>query len=234
MPASSIAAGRLTLRGPEALRALERGLKAEDQIVALDNSGWEMLVQIERCSAEECAGRVLQRRLAAEKRTKISLYHPPLPAADYRRLITSGTALGVVAFVPLVADRCEVQRLEDAESMDIAGRWQGLAREAAEAHGRGRCPVLAPPMLYDQALDRAQTSSLALLLGPGGERLSQAVSRKPWSVDLLCPPAGGFSPAELKRARERGVVPVAWLAGGLDPVAGALGAVRTILSITES
>ncbi len=234
VPAGSIVGGRLTLRGTDAARAVARGVQPEGELIALDNSGWETVVRVEGCSADLCTGVVSGRRLSPEPRTKISLYHALLHPADYRRLIIEGTALGVVAFVPLVSDRCELRRLDYGVTAEPANHWTVVARDAAEIHGRGRCPVLAPPMLYDQALDACQVSSLALLLCPGGKPLAKTLEGRPFSVDVLCPPPSGFSEAEVRRAQSRGLVLTDWPRAGIDPVAPGLAVVRAILSLTES
>lgn len=212
-----------------------RGARPGAELIALDNSGWEIVVRLETCQPELCSGVVIARRLAAEPRTKIAVYQALLHPADYRRLIAEGTALGVVAFMPLISDRCVVPRLDEQGALAEAADWPLIARDAAEVHDRGRCPVIGRPVLFDQALDQVQQSGAAILLAHGGVPVRQVVSHRPFSVDLLCPPRGGFSPQEIRHAQERGVAVVETPANcGMDPVEPTLAMVRLIRSLTES
>lgn len=222
VPADSLAGGRLDLSGEAAARIYERGLRCGEMLVVLDNSGWETAVELEDAAPASCRGRVLGRHLAPERRTKVSLYHGLLHPSDFRRLLGQATALGVVAIVPLVTDGSIVPLLDPAGRAEGELEWPQVVRDAAEASGRGRCPTLGAPMLFDRALDEASRGATVLLADPSGIPLADALTGRPFSIDLICPPPGGFTAAERERAAARRVAAVRPPGGGPDPIQPAL------------
>ena len=109
--AGSLQTGRLRLEGEDATRALKLGLRPGSELVVLDDSGWETDVRLTSVDASVCEGEVLGRRLATERRTKVSLYQGLLHPSDFRRLLAAATALGAVAFVPVITDGSVVPML---------------------------------------------------------------------------------------------------------------------------
>jgi 16S rRNA (uracil1498-N3)-methyltransferase len=233
VPAECLADGQLRLHGRDAARVRQSGAHQGSTLLALDNSGWETTVLVEEAEADFCRGRVLDRHLATERRTKVSLYHGLLHPLDFRRLIGQATALGVVAFVPVITDSSVLPGLSENGSVAGSSDWPRLAREAAERSGRGRLPEVGPMVLFDQALDQARSSGAALILGGQGLPLADALVGRPFSLDIFCPPPGGFSDLELAHASARGLRPVARPRPSADPVAPALAVIRQVYDALE-
>jgi 16S rRNA (uracil1498-N3)-methyltransferase len=210
--------GWLTLGGKEADRLYLRGARSGDRLVALDDSGWEMTIAIEHATPESIGGKVVERQVASERRTKISLYHGLLHPSDFRRLLAGATGLGVVAFVPVITDLSIIPVLGDDGRTAGEGEWPRLVRDAAESSGRGRCPTVGQPMLLSHALDKALRSGTVLMVGDGGASLEEALSGRPFSIDLFCPPPAGFSIEERSLAAARDVTTIHSAASGPDPV----------------
>ncbi len=221
---SSLSEGQLDLSGEEAARAYRRGARPGTALVALDGSGWETLVEIDQATPEMCRGRIADRRLADERRTQISLYHALLHPADFRRLLTRATALGVAAITPIIADRSVVPTIGPDGQVTGQTEWQRLVRDAAESSGRGRRPEVGPPTLFSHAIDAASRSGTVLLIDARGIDIAAAAQGRPFSVDLFCPPPGGFTTEERARAESRGITAIAAPATGWDPVEPALAA----------
>lgn len=228
VPAGSCDGGQLRLTGTEAARVCARGIRAGDSIVVLDDSGWALDVVVDLCATTDCRGRVAGRHLARERRTKVSLYQGLLHPSDYRRLLTQGTHLGVVAFVPTITDQSMLPLLGPDGRPEGESDWPELVREAAEAAVRGRRPVLRAAMLFDHALDAAHGSGAVLLADPAGDALDDALTDRPFSIDLFCPPPSGFSREERQRARTRGCHLVRPPMTGPDPIQPALSALEAI------
>jgi 16S rRNA (uracil1498-N3)-methyltransferase len=229
----SLGAGELTLRGADAERAYQRGARSGGTMIALDNSGWEITVRLDEARPELCHGRTMGRSLAKECRTKIRLFHGLLHPSDFRRLLTQATTMGVVAFVPLITDRSVVPAVAADGAVEGAADWPRLIRDAAEAAGRGRRPLVSSPTLFDPALDQARGSGASLLLQPGASAADAVLTARPFSIDIFCPPPGGFSIEERSRAAGRALVPVDPLRGGEDPIQPALAIVRQIYALLE-
>jgi RsmE family RNA methyltransferase len=201
----------------------------------MDGSGWEFTVALEEAEPAHCRGRVTGRALVHERRTKISLYHSLLHPSDFRRLLAQATAMGVVSFVPVIADGSTIPQLGPGGNVAGEAEWPRLVRDAAEVAGRGRRPTIAGPKLFDHALDQASRSGTVLLLHTEGQPLPSTTVDRPFSIDLFCPPPGGFSTEERARAVARDVPIVALpaTADGHDPIAPALATARALYAQLE-
>lgn len=213
----------VALSGPQArqIRDVLR-LRPGDRIVLLDGSGWEHqaeLIAIERDRAE---ARILQRLLSSnEPRTKITLYQAILEGQKFELVLQKGTELGVVAFVPVVAQRCLVASLEDIGEQKQA-RWRRIIVEAAEQSRRGRLPILRPALLLRQAWEEAAWGGTTLVPweGPpqadasGGRSLRAALlesargGQRPFSINLFIGPEVGFTEQEIAQGQRYGAIPV--------------------------
>jgi 16S rRNA (uracil1498-N3)-methyltransferase len=223
----------LRLEGPDAARIYKLGLRAGDPLTVLDDSGWELDVVLDSASREACTGFVVGRRLARERRSKVSLYQALLHPSDFRRILVSATALGVVAFTPVIADGSVVPMLDASGRPEGEVEWPRLIREAAEAAGRGRQPEMRPLTLFDQALGEAGRAGLPLLCHPSGLALEKALAERPFSIELFLPPPGGFNEEELSRARARGARLVAAPVAGPDPSEQARAVLERIYGLVE-
>ena len=232
--AGSLQTGRLRLEGEDATRALKLGLRPGSELVVLDDSGWETDVRLTSVDASVCEGEVLGRRLATERRTKVSLYQGLLHPSDFRRLLAAATALGAVAFVPVIPDGSVVPMLGADGAPEGEAEWPRLVREAAESARRGRLPQVGATSLLDQALDGAARGGTRLMIDPGGEPLAPLLAERPFSIDLFLPPPGGFTAEERARARARGVTLAAPPQSGSDPIQPALTTLDRIYALLEA
>lgn len=234
VPPQSVTGGQLVLVGEDAARVAVRGLRRGDTLVALDNSGWEIAVELDHATPESCHGRVVGRALANDRRTKVSLYQGLLHPSDFRRLLAQATASGVVAFVPLITDGSVLPVLDASGQAEGEDEWPGIVRDAAEASGRGRRPTIGAPMLFDHALDEASRAATVLLVDPSGEPPAGVLAQRPFSIDVFCPPPGGFTPNERERAAARRVPIVQAPTASQDPIQPALSVIAAVYRELEA
>ncbi len=186
------------------------GLRPGDHLIVLDNSGWEHEVVLTRNGDEATVGQVVKKTLAeGERRTKISLYQGLVTPYEFEVILRRGTELGVVEFVPVACDRCEVPGL-NAYDDQMLEDWREIIASTAEEAERGRLPRLEPALLFDAALERATRRGTALIIaeGEGGRGIRSIMEDNPFSVHILAPPSTGFTSREVDRASRRGVIPV--------------------------
>ena len=114
IPTSWIRGNEVTVTGPQAHQiAHVLRMQPGDTMFVLDNSGWEIETRLVAVGRDAVQGEVLHRRLASgEPRTKISLYQGALRSKNFELVLQKGTELGMVEFVPLIAERCVVSDLE--------------------------------------------------------------------------------------------------------------------------
>ena len=191
-------------------------MRPGDVVIFLDNSGWEIEARLSFVDSHAVRGTVLRRRLStAEPHTKISLYQSVLKSNRLEFVLQKGTELGIVEFVPLLADRCVMSDLDALERKH--DRWECIIQEAAEQSRRGRKPMLRSAVLLPQACEQiARAGGLPLILWEGEERLAlrellrtpRSGGLSPFVVNLIVGPEGGFTPNEVDVARRYDVLPV--------------------------
>lgn len=190
------------------LRAL--GFEEGDHLVVLDDSGWEHEITLTEVDSGGAIAWVVKKTLASgERRTKISLYQGLVAPDDFEEILRRGTELGIVEFVPLVCDRCRVPDLDTFDEVMLEDWRETIERVATESM-RGRLPRLGPAVLFDVGLERATRRGKSLIVwdGENGRDLHVALEHNPFSIRLFAPPPAGFTPDEVDRANQRGVVPV--------------------------
>lgn len=184
-------------------------LRAPETITVLDNRGWEYEIRLEAISSERVIGAVAARRaVTAEPAAHITLYQSMLKKDNFEWVLQKGTELGITAFVPVISQRSIVR--QQALKQNKAERWQRILIEAAEQCGRGRLPALHAPLGFDEALDAAQESDLALIpweeeQGQGLLPLLRQRPSPPRAIALFIGPEGGYAPAEVEAAQAAGV-----------------------------
>ena len=136
VPPSWVQSNEVTITGPQAHQiARVLRMRPGDGVIVLDNSGWELEVQLVSVDRTTVKGEVLHRKLAGgEPRTKISLYLGVLRSNRFEFVLQKGTELGVVQFVAIIADRCVVSDLEAVEKK--LRRWEWIIQEASEQDSR--------------------------------------------------------------------------------------------------
>ena len=220
VPQSWIERNQVTITGPQAHQiASVLRMRPGDLIVVLDNSGWEIEMRLTSVAPDMIRGDVLHRRLAGgEPQTKISLYQGVLKGKRLEFVLQKGTELGIVEFVPLIAERCIVSDLESVERK--RERWEWIIQEAAEQCRRGRKPALRSPILFARACEQARSSSGLSIIAWEGEGLvslrdllrdtpaERDQHWAPFTINLFVGPEGGFTLGEIALARRYGLVPV--------------------------
>lgn len=126
-------------------------------------------------------------------------------------VVQKATELGAGRIVPLQAERCVV-RLPPEKGAERAGRWRRIAEEAARQCGRADVPEVEAPAELPAFLDAARARGEAVAFLYEGEtefRLSAWLSAHAGRpVALVVGPEGGFTPAEIERARAAGAATV--------------------------
>ncbi len=211
IPSSWIDAHAVTLSGDVA-RQLTRVLRVRpgDQIIVLDDSGFEYVVTLEATGPSEISGTVVERRQSqGEPVLKLNLYMALLKSDRFEFVLQKGTELGVSAFVPVVCAH-SIQKAESVSAQRME-RWRRIVREAAEQSGRGRLPSVGSPIEFTQACEDAE----GLRLLPWEEEvepsLKVALKRLGGAgtgLSVFIGPEGGLTQEEVASARSRGIVSV--------------------------
>jgi 16S rRNA (uracil1498-N3)-methyltransferase len=192
-------------------------LHIDDQIYALDNSGWRYELKLITADSTHVRGRIVDKQIeGAEPTLKITLYQSMLKRDNFEWVLQKGTELGISAFVPMITQRSIVRQTAPKESK--LSRWQRIVTEAAEQSGRGRIPELFQPLPFPDAI--AMTSKNDLSLIPWAKEKKHTVraaltdtgTNRPEasfsSAAIFIGPEGGFTEEEINDARSAGIVPI--------------------------
>jgi len=163
-----------------------------DHIVILTGDGDEAVC---RLAADECL--VEERRPAvAEPAHRLTVVQALLKGDGLEEVVQRGTEVGVAAFRLAVSERC-VAREMSPRKLD---RLRAVARESAEQSERGRVPDVHEPAPLRSLL--APAAVLLYERADGRQRLGEV--RVP--ATIIIGPEGGFTPGEVERAEDAGVV----------------------------
>jgi 16S rRNA (uracil1498-N3)-methyltransferase len=198
---------RPSLTGEEAnhiLRVLRLG--PGDRIVLFDDTGWEFKAQITGQQAGRVFYDVLEKKwVPRESPLKITLAIPLIRPQPLEWIYQKGTELGVHSFYPYYS-RYSGRNFSGQELGGKRERWKRIITEAAKQCGRNHLPELIAPCSFDQLLE---TGNQALRILPyEGETvytLKEIADRYPETGRVMAcvGPEGGFSPEEIRQAKEK-------------------------------
>ena len=215
VPAETIAGGSVEIGGDLAHRISKvLRLREGDEIALFDGSGTDARVRIDAIMPRAVTGTIVGRAAGpAEPRVRLNLYQSITKGERFEWLLEKGTEIGVSRFVPLITARSVVRT---GAQGNRAERWRRIVVEAAEQCERSRVPDVQAPVRFDDALASA-TGVLLLPYEAAGETARTVQAAIDASIDQLfaCDevsvfigPEGGYEPAEVERAHERGALVV--------------------------
>ncbi len=120
-------------------------------------------------------------------------------------VVEKATELGATGVWPFSSERAVVQLTEEKAKARVE-RWQKIAAAAARQCGRADIPDVAPVVGFAAAVERARSQGLrAIVLYEGEKQVRMRdLLRTDEGLVLFAGPEGGFSEAEIERARTLG------------------------------
>ncbi|MFO8102149.1 MAG: RsmE family RNA methyltransferase [Dehalococcoidia bacterium] len=182
-------------------------VKYGEEIVLLDDSGYEYLTRIVDIKRNLVNGEIVEKRLCSgEPEVEITCYQALLKRGKLDIVLQKGTEIGVKRFVPIV---CQRSVARDPGKFRQA-RWQKIVREAAEQSGRGRIPAVDPLADFSQACEQA--TGISLLPWEDEPEMGIGTALKKAGninqLNIFIGPEGGFTIDEIELARKHGIIPV--------------------------
>ncbi len=189
-------------------------LKAGETVTVFDGMGHEYLVELQEQEGEGLTGQVIQ-KLARdhEPATRLHLVQGIIKGDKMDTVIQKAVEIGVKAIYPLAAER-SVVRLEGDRAARRIGRWQDIAREACKQCRRNYIPRISPVLELPALLHEMAGHPVLMLyekeavLGLRQYLKERGTDLKGSDIFVLVGPEGGFSEAEVEKARNAGVATV--------------------------
>jgi 16S rRNA (uracil1498-N3)-methyltransferase len=218
-------AGREVVVPPDLARRLAKVLRLQrgDHVLLADGGGRDYEVELKEVSARAASAVVVgERPSPPEPSLELVLFQSLVRPQRFEMVLEKGAEIGVSRFVPLLTGRAQVRTKAGSQRSQ---RWRRIVTEAAEQCGRGRVPVVDPPLPFEEAV-RSPTprrpgpglrlipwEGLALSLSKGERALGlrsylRGLAEPPATVSLFIGPEGGFGADEIALAREADCVPV--------------------------
>jgi 16S rRNA (uracil1498-N3)-methyltransferase len=124
-------------------------------------------------------------------------------------IIQKATELGVSAILPFESER-SISLKEREAKQKKAHRWQDIAVKAVQQSRRAGVPYVGECRPFRQALEDCREDGLKILLWEKEGRNLKSVLRQHLTQKIyaMVGPEGGFTEAEVKLAKDKGLIPV--------------------------
>lgn len=215
VPQRDVVEGKARLQGGE-FRHLQRVLRLRegDGVTLFDDAGIEHEGVITSLSPRVATVRITASAAPArESPLAITLYQGVPKGRKMDLIIEKATELGTAAVVPFVSAFGTVAVGAAAGKRE---RWERIALAAAKQSGRTTIPTIGGVLTFPEVVTAAGSHDRTLLFfeGVGGATLPpinadatrDADETRPRSVGVVIGPEGGFSPDEVNRALNAGVL----------------------------
>ena len=173
-----------------------------DEIVLLDNSGWQFFAKITRLDKKglEC---VIERGERAKNVTKqkMILCQSLIKKDNFEFILQKATELGVSKIIPIMSERSEKKGINKE-------RMEKILQEASEQSERGVLPELLPVMSLQEAIDWvAEKGIKAIAFHTGEEKVDwQKQIYAEDTMAVFVGPEGGYGELDLAIFRERQIL----------------------------
>jgi 16S rRNA (uracil1498-N3)-methyltransferase len=218
VPPAQLSASRFALEKEESrhlIRVLRK--KTGDEVALFDGAGRTAQGRITAVNSGIVEGEVLSAATSAALPYRLRLFQALPKGAKFEFVIEKMVEAGCAEIIPFLSERTEAAFSDDKTTAKV-GRWQKIILAAAKQCGQTRLPAIAAPVAFDAALkmlafdavsvipweSEAAVSLKDILRGPNWPKNPA----RPPVVNVMIGPEGGFSPAEIERARAAGARPV--------------------------
>ena len=212
---------------PDQCRQIATVLRlAPGAVVTLVSDGEDLDYRLEHVSPAEIAGTVISRRPSVhESRAAVTLALPLLRGGHDEQVIEAVTQLGISTIAPFVSERSVARELSVAKR----GRWERIAREAAETARRGRVPEILTVRDWPTLLAALPGTILVAWEGEHARALGDAPLPGA-TFSVVVGPEGGLTDAEVALARASGAIVLTLGPRNLRSETAAIAAVALVMA----
>jgi 16S rRNA (uracil1498-N3)-methyltransferase len=177
-----------------------------DKVIGFDNSGAELLGEIEKVEDKSVTCRILSKQYPdVEAHSLVYLVAGLTKSEKMDWIIQKGTELGMAGLVPLRTKR-SVMRLEGSKALERVERWQKIASEAGKQSHRVRVPLIQNVSDWQELPNKlpAFTQWIIPYEGEKAQLLSKLLIRMDFEKPLaiIIGPEGGLDQSEVAFAQE--------------------------------
>ena len=168
-----------------------------DQIILLDNSGFEFLTNITSLNKKGIEVYVEEKKEVENKqKNEVTLFASLIKKDKFEWVLEKCTELGVSHFIPVVSERSEKKDLN-------IERVKKILKEASEQSERGIIPTICEPISLREALENTDFPVFAFHLF--GENFNTEKIKNISRMGVLVGPEGGWGEKDLEIFREKNI-----------------------------
>ena len=214
-----IAEGVVSIFGDDA-HHISRALRmaAGEHITACDMQSLEYECELTDFLPDRVLAKVLSTRQSDTEPPYRAHVYQALPKGDkLDSIIQKAVECGAASITTFSSERCVVKVKEDAETKKTERR-QRIATEAAKQSGRSLLPTVSPTVSFAEAIRRAAEADIPLFCYEGEDQQTLSGVLKSYkanaeegkipTISVVIGSEGGFSLAEVKAAKEAGLISV--------------------------
>jgi 16S rRNA (uracil1498-N3)-methyltransferase len=180
-------------------------VKPSDELEIIDGSGTVYSAIVSSIHKDKIKLEIINSaKSEAELKTKIILAQSLPKSKKMDFIVQKCTELGVSEIIPVVSERSVAKG-------EKSGRWQKIAKEAAEQSGRALIPKISALTDFQSLLKKKNEFDLALIpweLEKTNKLKAILQNSSPKNIIILIGPEGGFSSQEIEQAKAAGFIPV--------------------------
>jgi len=164
--------------------------KVGDEVVLLDNSGFEFLAEIVSLNKKEVSLRILNKKEVLNIcKNEVALFASLIKKDKFEWVLEKCTELGVLKFVPVISERSEKKGLN-------IERARKIIKEASEQSERGIMSEICEPVTLESALKDLSGEAIALHLT--GEIFNTQKLKSSKKLGLFIGPEGGWGEKDIE------------------------------------
>lgn len=214
-----IAEGVVSIFGDDA-HHISRALRmaAGELITVCDMQSLEYECELTDFLPDRVLAKVLSTRQSDTEPPYRAHVYQALPKGDkLDSIIQKAVECGAASITTFSSERCVVKVKEDAETKKTERR-QRIATEAAKQSGRSLLPTVSPTVSFAEAIRRAAKADIPLFCYEGEDQQTLSGVLKSYkanaeegkipTISVVIGSEGGFSLAEVKAAKEAGLISV--------------------------
>ena len=214
-----IAEGVVSIFGDDA-HHISRALRmaAGEHITVCDMQSLEYECELTDFLPDRVLAKVLSTRQSDTEPPYRAHVYQALPKGDkLDSIIQKAVECGAASITTFSSERCVVKVKEDAETKKTERR-QRIATEAAKQSGRSLLPTVSPTVSFAEAIRRAAEADIPLFCYEGEDQQTLSGVLKSYkanaeegkipTISVVIGSEGGFSLAEVKAAKEAGLISV--------------------------
>jgi len=185
-----------------------RRLVAGDALVLFAGNGGEYAATLVHAGKREARVRIDAFAEGVAEPARAVVLAQGLVATDAMdAIVRHAVELGAAALQPLVTAR-SARFPAGAHGDKRVAHWRAIAVAACEQCGRNRIPAVADPLPLAAWLAQRDAGRGGIVLAPGAGTPLREIRPPAGDLDVLVGPEGGFAPAEIRHATDRGLVAV--------------------------